>query len=143
MSKWREEIKTLECGCKAGRSKKGLWFYDFICEKHLSEVQDEKGHFNYEKSLKFTELLQEKIKDLKKEKEKDPLEDLSETELKAYKFILEAEQPLAIRDMPHQLQGAVGKLTSKGVIERFRTKVDVTKHGFTSAKMTNCVKVKK
>ena len=67
---------------------------------------------------------------------------LSETERKAYKFIKDAEQPLAIRDMPHQLQGAVGKLTSEGLIERYRTQVKVTKHGFTSVKMTNCVRIK-
>lgn len=70
------------------------------------------------------------------------LMELSETERKAYNFIKEAEQPLPIRDMPHQLQGAVGKLTSKGLIERYRTQAKIAKHGFTSVKMTNCVKVK-
>lgn len=71
-----------------------------------------------------------------------PLEELSSTEMLAYEFIRDAEQPLPIHDMPHQLQGAVGKLTSKEVVERYRIQVKITKHGFTSMKMTNCVKVK-
>lgn len=70
------------------------------------------------------------------------LEGLSSTEMLAYEFIRDAKQPLPIRDMPHQLQGAVGKLTSKGIVERYRTQANVTKHGFTSMKMTNCVRVK-
>lgn len=75
------------------------------------------------------------------EREKKLME-LSETERKAYNFIKEAKQPLPIRDMSHQLQGAVGKLTSKGLVERYRTQAQVAKHGFTSMKMTNCVRVK-
>ena len=70
------------------------------------------------------------------------LKGLSDTELLAYKFIKEAEQPLAIRDMPHQLQGAVGRLLSKELVERSRTQVKVTKHGFTSVRMTNCIKIR-
>lgn len=75
-------------------------------------------------------------------KKEEIIKELSKTELLAYEFIKEAEQPLAIRNMPHQLQGAVGKLLSKELVERSRTRVKVTKHGFTSVKMTNCIKVK-
>jgi len=55
MSKWRKEVKVLNCGCKIG-GQKGAWFYDYICENHLSEVQVD-GKFNYEKSLEFTNRL--------------------------------------------------------------------------------------
>lgn len=141
MGKWREEEVILPCGCKVGRSQQGLWFYDFICEEHLQNVQVD-GKFNYEKSLEFTEMLQKAMKLLKAYKELGELmKQLSDTEAKAYLFIKQAEQPLAIRDMPHQLQGAVGKLTSKGIVERYRTQVKVSKHGFVSMKMTNCIKV--
>lgn len=74
--------------------------------------------------------------------EEKQLAELSETERKAYNFIKQAKQPLPIRDMPHQLQGAVGKLTSEKLVERFRTQVKVSKHGFSSMKMTNCVRIK-
>jgi len=70
------------------------------------------------------------------------MEELSETEAKAYKFIVDAEQPLAIRDMPHNLQGAVGKLKSKGLVEIYREQTPVSKHGFSSMKMTSCVRIK-
>ena len=62
MSNWREEIRVLPCGCKIGRSANGLWFYDFICEKHVKEVQ-ENGHYSYDKALKMTEDLNKKLKE--------------------------------------------------------------------------------
>lgn len=71
------------------------------------------------------------------------LKELSKTELLAYNYIKEAKQPLAIRNMPHKLQGAVGKLLSKDLVERSRTQVEVTRHGFTSVRMTNCIKIKR
>jgi len=78
----------------------------------------------------------------REKEEKNPLlKDLSDTELKSYLFIKKAEQPLAIRDMPHQLQGPVGKLRNKKLIEVYRTQTKVSKHGFESMKMTNCVKI--
>jgi len=55
MSKWRKEVKVLNCGCKIG-GQKGAWFYDYICENHLPEVQVD-GKFNYDKSLEFTDKL--------------------------------------------------------------------------------------
>jgi len=143
MGKWREEEVTLKCGCKVGRSKLGLWFYDYICDKHVPNVQVD-GKFNYEKSLKFTEELQKLMKYRKELADVNPtLLELSPTEMLAYEFIRDAKQPLAIRNMPHKLQGAVGKLLSKGIVERSRTQVKVTRRGFTSVKMTNCVKVTK
>jgi len=143
MGKARDEVKVLPCGCKVGRSASGPWFYDFICDTHVPEVQVD-GKFNYEKSLAYTEKLQKEMKYREEEADANTaMEGLSPTEMLAYEFIRDAEPPLAIRNMPHQLQGAVGKLTSKGVIERFRTQVKISKHGFTSMKMTNCVRVKK
>jgi len=68
--------------------------------------------------------------------------ELSETETEAWKFITLAKQPLAIRDMPHKLQGAVGKLKSKGLVEIYRKQTPISKHGFTSMKMTSCVRLK-
>jgi len=65
MGKWREEVKVLPCGCKIGRSNNGLWFYDYICEKHLPCVQTN-GKYDYEKALKFTEELNRRMR--KKEK---------------------------------------------------------------------------
>lgn len=62
MSKWRKEIKILGCGCKIG-GQKGAWFYDFICEKHLKEVQVN-GKFNYEKSLEFTNKLNKIMREM-------------------------------------------------------------------------------
>lgn len=142
MGKWRDETIELECGCKVGRSSQGVWFYDFICEKHIPNVQVD-GKFNYEKSLEFTKKLNEEMKVRKAyEKLGDLMKQMSDTEAKAYLFIKQAKQPLPIRDMPHQLQGAVGKLTSKGLVERYRTQAKVARHGFTSMKMTNCVRVK-
>ena len=142
MGKWREEEVTLKCGCKVGRSKLGLWFYDYICDKHVPNVQVD-GKFNYEKSLKFTEELQKLMKYRKELADVNPtLLELSPTEMLAYEFIRDAKQPLAIHDMPHQLQGAVGKLLSKELVERGRIQVEIVKHGFTSMKMTNCIKIR-
>jgi len=62
MSKWRENILVLECGCKIGGNKSGPYFYDFICEKHIKRVQV-KGKYNYEKALKLTDELNRKIRE--------------------------------------------------------------------------------
>ena len=62
MSAVREEIQILECGCKLGRSNKGPWFYDFICEKHIKDVQTD-GHYDYDKALKMTEEINRKLKE--------------------------------------------------------------------------------
>ena len=62
MSPWREETKTLVCGCKIGRSKGGPWFYDYLCEIHCSMVYDEKGHYSLEKAEELTKKLNEEIK---------------------------------------------------------------------------------
>lgn len=142
MGKWREETIVLKCGCKVGRSQQGVWFYDFICGEHLPNVQVD-GKFNYNKSLKFTEELQKLMKYRKEEADANvAIEGLSSVEMLAYEFIRDAEQPLAIRDMTHQLQGAVGKLKSKGLIEIYKERVKVTKHGFESFKQTKCVRIK-
>jgi hypothetical protein len=53
---FRDESRTLSCGCKIGRTKGGLWFYDYICEIHLPNVL-KNGKYNYEKALKLTEKL--------------------------------------------------------------------------------------
>jgi len=71
------------------------------------------------------------------------IQELSDTEAKAYAYIKKAKQPLAIRDMPYNLQGAVGKLRSKGLVEMYRDQTQVFKHGFTSMKMVSCVRAKK
>ena len=68
--------------------------------------------------------------------------ELSKTEQEAYDFVKNAKQPLAIRDMPHNLQGAIGKLELGGFVEIYRQQTPVAKHGFTSMKMTACVKIK-
>lgn len=140
MSKAREETKTLDCGCRIGRSKGGPWFYDYLCEIHVPMVYDEEGHYSIKRAEIMTHLLNEEMK--RKEKSLTVLEELSETERKAYNFIKEAKQPLPIRDMPHQLQGTIGKLKKKGLVELYREKVQVSKHGFTSMKKVNCVKLR-
>lgn len=144
MSKWREEIFEFSCGCKVGRSKQGPWFYDYLCEIHVAEVYDEKGKYSLELAEQLTKRMNEIM--TKREalgKNKELLEDLSDTEKEAYLFIKKAEQPLAIRDMPHKLQGPIGKLRNLGLVEMYREKTPVSKHGFVSVKVTNCVKVKK
>jgi len=72
----------------------------------------------------------------------DRLEELSETERKAFDMILEAGE-LPIMELSHQLQGAVGKLKSKGLIEIFRKRHTWKPEGreFSKTKMTNWVKV--
>ncbi len=59
---WREEVKTLECGCKVGRSKAGPWFYDFLCDTHVKEVYDKEGHYSIELAEKLTKKLNEEMK---------------------------------------------------------------------------------
>jgi len=44
---------------------------------------------------------------------------LSDTEMECYNAILDAKE-IAIIALPHKLQGAVGKLKSKGFVEIFR-----------------------
>jgi len=61
MSKWREEVKILECGCKIG-GQNGAWFYDYLCDKHVKKVRI-KGKYNYEKALKLTDELNRKVRE--------------------------------------------------------------------------------
>jgi len=56
MGKWRDETKTLVCGCRVGRSGSGQWFYDFICKYHLKGFYFD-GKYSYEKALEMTEKL--------------------------------------------------------------------------------------
>lgn len=72
----------------------------------------------------------------------DLFKNLSDTEAKAYLYIKEAKQPLAIREMPHNLQGTIGHLKKYDLVEIYRTPTKVYKHGFPSIKMTNCVRIK-
>ena len=73
---------------------------------------------------------------------KEQLEKLSDTERETYDMI-EKAGGIAIRDLPHKNQGAVGKLLTKGLVEKYREQTKVSKHGFTSMKMKNFVRVKK
>ena len=72
--------------------------------------------------------------------------ELSKTEQETYEYIKEAtstNQPLPINSMPHKFQGAVGKLIQYGLVETYRERTPVSKHGFVSLKSTTCVRVKK
>jgi len=62
MGKWREEIKILACGCKIGRSKGGVWFYDFLCSVHVKDVYDKQGHYSIELAEKQTKKLNDLMK---------------------------------------------------------------------------------
>lgn len=72
----------------------------------------------------------------------DRLEELSETERKAFDMILEAGE-LPIMELSHQLQGAVGKLKSRKLVEIFRKRHTYTPEGAKAPKlkMVNWVKV--
>ena len=61
---FRDEAKILPCGCKIGRTKGGIWFYDYICEIHIPNVQ-KRGKYCYEKALKLTEKLNAEMKTVK------------------------------------------------------------------------------
>jgi len=119
MGKWRDETKTLVCGCKIGRSASGMWFYDFICEEHIPKVQ-ENGKFSLKKSEEFTEEMNKIMKEELKKK-REALKELSETEKKTYDIIKEKGE-IPIVDLPEKCRGAVGKLMSKKLIERFKRK---------------------
>jgi len=106
----------------------------------LEKVQ-KNGIYNYKKAMKFTEELQKEMK-YKEEGEDAQLKDLSPIEMLAYEFIRDAEQPLAIRNMPHNLQGAVGKLKTKQLVEFYKEQIKISRHGFESIKSTKCVKIK-
>ena len=140
----REETKILDCGCKIGRSKGGIWFYDYLCEIHVGEVYDESGEYSIEKAEELTRRMNEIMKLPKKRI------DLSPTEQKAYDAIAKVgEDGLPIMELSHQLQGAVGKLKSKGLIEIFRKRHTWTYarewdgRKITKRKMTNWVRIKK
>jgi len=62
MGKWRDEVKILACGCKIGRSKQGLWFYDFLCETHVKKVYDGKGHYSLKLAEEMTKAINEAMK---------------------------------------------------------------------------------
>lgn len=59
----RDETRILPCGCKIGRSKEGLWYYDYICEIHLPEVL-ERGKYSFKKAEELTKKLNEEMKEL-------------------------------------------------------------------------------
>lgn len=72
---------------------------------------------------------------------------LSETEQKALNEITYAgEEGIPIMNLPHKLQGAVGKLKSKGYVEIFRKKYRWEVESFDRKrwvnKMTNWVRIK-
>lgn len=58
---FRDETRELPCGCKIGRSKGGMWFYDYICEIHLPEIL-ENGKYSYKKAEELVKKLNEEIK---------------------------------------------------------------------------------
>lgn len=121
-TKYREETIILPCGCKVGGNKGGPYFYDFICEKHLPEVQ-ENGKFSYAKSEIAIKKLNEKMKENPLEKEEFWRgvyeKSLSKTEQQCFDAI-KNEKEIPIVELPINLQGAVGKLISKGLVEKFR-----------------------
>jgi len=79
---------------------------------------------------------------------KESLESLSLTELEAYQVIKERKKGIPINNLPHKLQGAVGKLKTKGLVEFFREVASFEKTNSFSGekrivhKRTNWVKVK-
>jgi len=58
----RDEERTLPCGCKIGRSKGGLWFYDYLCEIHVAFVY-ENGHYSPKKAEELTNKLNKEMKE--------------------------------------------------------------------------------
>jgi len=48
---------------------------------------------------------------------------------------------ILIRSLPHKNQGAVGKLLSKQLVKKVRKPGTISRHGFTSVKMSNFVRV--
>jgi len=69
MGQWRDETIVLECGCKIGRSGKGMWFYDFICDKHVPDCQTD-GHYDYDKAMLMTQKLNQDMRE-KERKERE------------------------------------------------------------------------
>lgn len=73
--------------------------------------------------------------------------ELSETEQAAFDFVKEKGE-VPINQMPHKLQGAVGKLISLGLLERFRKQASWEREDKnlgikkTIFRMTNWVRVK-
>lgn len=67
LGKWRDEVKVLDCGCKIGRSKQGLWFYDYLCEIHVAMVYDDEGHYSLKQAEELTKKLNEEMKNAEKE----------------------------------------------------------------------------
>lgn len=125
---FREEVKILECGCKIGRAEGGLWFYDFICEKHLPEVQ-ENGHYSYEKAIKLTEKLNAEIRTQAewKKKRRELIKKLDKFDLKVYVEIRKHPDGIPVIAIPHNLmaQGAwtsIQRLLTQGLVEYFKAK---------------------
>lgn len=112
------EDGTLACGCRF--SKTGdLYFFNSFCEVHVKETYDEEGKFSYKKTETLTNLLNQQVKILMAGKEAK-LEELSEKEREAYEYIKASKEALAISKMPLELQGAVGKLKQKGLVQIYR-----------------------
>lgn len=65
---FRDESIELPCGCKIGRSKGGLWYYDYLCEIHLPEVLDNSGRYSFEKAEELTRKLNEEMREIEKKR---------------------------------------------------------------------------
>lgn len=74
MSGFRDEVKVLPCGCKIGRSKGGMWFYDYLCEIHVGMVYDEEGHYSLKLAEELTKKLNEEMKELERKKRNEEKE---------------------------------------------------------------------
>jgi V8-like Glu-specific endopeptidase len=61
MSKARDSVIELECGYKLGGNKGGPYYYDYLCEKHVKEVQTN-GKYDYDKAVKLTDELNRKVR---------------------------------------------------------------------------------
>jgi len=57
----RDEVQILKCGCKIGRTKAGMWVYDYLCDIHVKLVR-KRGKYSFEKACKLTEKLNKNMK---------------------------------------------------------------------------------
>jgi len=58
----RDEVQVQECGCKIGRTKVGMWVYDYLCDIHVKQVK-KNGKYSFEKACKLTEKLNKDMKE--------------------------------------------------------------------------------
>ena len=59
-----KETRTLPCGCIIGKTKKGAWFYQHLCEIHIPEIL-KNGEYSYEKEVELTRKLNAEINEEK------------------------------------------------------------------------------